>query len=165
MAEAQSTMRPAVTAKRQPTTSLAEITPVLRPLLNIARTQYEEAHNRWLSKRIDTYQISVHEVSMRVCSTDAIVSNGGNNPQAIGEYAFLGPCATVEGLFEMVDRRLKAIEPPISDEALWTSWYVSFDEELGYPNMVSTQVQPGVQVTDQNGGIEVTSLKILKYHP
>src|SRR6476620_3946982 len=37
------------------------------PLINITRAQYDEAHNLWLSKRISTYQISLRQVSMRIC--------------------------------------------------------------------------------------------------
>src|SRR5262245_40436642 len=108
-AEAQSTLVPVSTPKWQPTTT-PNMTPNLQPLINVTRAQYEEAHARWLSKRIDTYQISVHHVSMRVCSPDVIVSDNGKNLQPIGEYAGLGPCASVESLFEMVDRRLDAIK-------------------------------------------------------
>jgi hypothetical protein len=156
-------------------TQAATARPTRYPLINITRSQYVEAHNRWLASEITEYQISVRRVTMMPCVPDALVTQSGRKVELIepDKSSYQVPCGTVEDMFYSLDDRLTAVEylqregllsadPKTGSRDLWTYWIVAFSEEYGLPTSITIRPQPDVDVTDQFSDQQVTSFQVIK---
>jgi hypothetical protein len=175
--DATATPEPTPTETPQPTfisTPGAGPTVMVRPGINVAKEQYDEALAKWQSQGIQEYEVVVEHSSLspwagtwtlRVAGRGEkvdIVSYTGNSgvpttpAMAPDTVKFL----TVEQQFAVIDHVLTA--GIFSELETLVDYVVTFDPALGYPASIEIKTKPNVRVTDLGSSTTVKSLKILR---
>jgi hypothetical protein len=146
-------------------TSSPVATSILRPYINVTRQQYETALARWRSQGIREYSIKLQYIvfNYQLMGTwDLLIQTDGNKEKIVNALRNkeTSPLAadflTVESMFETVKNKLDYK----SEAELY--WEVSFDPALGYPSYIVWNTQPGVQIADIQGSINVQGFEVLK---
>jgi len=139
------------------------------PYINITRSEYEQALDKWKAHYIQEYEITLEndyllddKMVLHVSESDNKVEQLAPRMRPFDTLTELDVerlrYDTIEGLFAQADEALRR-ESMSEEHPFYATYRMSFDPALGYPNHFEVTY---FNANDMNARITVTNLKVIK---